>query len=106
MDMVAVQSRGLRNVLRALEIMPGTPESHGEVETLRVFDVITSEHAACWHSHVKAGDYVTKDQMLGELCDYFGETVAQITSPRDGVVLYRATSLAVDPGDPLVGIGA
>ena len=45
-------------------------------------------------------------QKLGELRDYFGETIEQITAPSAGVVLYRVTSLAVDPGDPLVGIGA
>ena len=106
MDMVAVNSRGLRNVLCALAIIPGELEPPAAVETLRVFEVITSAHAACWHAHVRAGELVTQGQMLGELCDYFGETLAQVASPRDGVVLYRVTSLAVDAGDPLVGIGA
>ena len=38
--------------------------------------------------------------------DYFGDSLAHIAAPLGGVVLYRVTSLAVDPGDPLVGIGA
>jgi hypothetical protein len=49
---------------------------------------------------------VRQGQPLGELRDYFGDSLAQISAPLGGVVLYRVTSLAVDPGDPLVGIGA
>ena len=102
----AVHSRGLQNVLRALEILPGAPESVEPVTLLRTFQVVTSEHAACWYPAVRAGDTVSQGQPLGELRDYFGDTLAQIAAPLAGVVLYRVTSLAVDPGDPLVGIGA
>jgi len=102
----AVHSRGLQNVLRALEILPGAPEPVEPVTLLRTFQVVTSAHAACWYPVVRAGDIVCQGQPLGELRDYFGDTLAQIAAPLSGVVLYRVTSLAVDPGDPLVGIGA
>ncbi len=102
----AIHSRGLQNVLRALAILPGAPEPVEPVTLLRTFQVVTSEYAACWYPAVRAGDSVSQGQPLGELRDYFGDTVAQITAPLAGVVLYRITSLAVDPGDPLVGIGA
>jgi hypothetical protein len=49
---------------------------------------------------------VTEGQSIGELRDYFGDTLAHVVAPIGGVVLYRVTSLAVDQGDPLVGIGA
>jgi predicted deacylase len=102
----AAHSRGLQNVLRALGILPGAPESVEPNTLLRTFHVVTSEHAACWYPAVRAGDTVGQGQPLGELRDYFGDRVAQISAPLAGVVLYRVTSLAVDPGDPLVGIGA
>jgi predicted deacylase len=102
----AVHSRGLQNVLRALEILPGAPEPVEPVTLLRTFQVVTSAHAACWYPVVRAGDIVRQGQPLGELRDYFGDTMAQIAAPLGGVVLYRVTSLAVDTGDPLVGIGA
>jgi predicted deacylase len=102
----AVHSRGLQNVLRALGIVPGAPEAVEPTTLLRTFHVLTSEHAACWYPAVRAGDTVGQGQALGELRDYFGDILAQISAPLAGVVLYRVTSLAVDPGDPLVGIGA
>jgi len=102
----AMHSRGLQNILRALAVLPGAPEAVEPVTLLRTFEVVTSAHAACWYSAVRAGDMVRQGQPLGELRDYFGDTLAHIVAPLGGVVLYRVISLAVDPGDPLVGIGA
>lgn len=104
-EMVALNSRGLHNVLHALEILPGTPEAPGQVEILHTFNVVTSSHTACWYSLVRADDRVVERQKLGELRDYFGDLIEEVVAPISGVVLYRVTSLAVDPGDPLVGIG-
>jgi predicted deacylase len=102
----AIHSRGLQNVLRALEILPGVPESVEPVTLLRTFQVVAAKHSACWYPAVRAGDTVSQGQPLGELRDYFGDRLAQIAAPLAGVVLYRVTSLAIDPGDPLVGIGS
>jgi predicted deacylase len=103
---VAVHSRGLRNVLRALEILPGAAESAEPAILLRTFQVVTSEHTGCWYASVQIGETVAEGQPIGELRDYFGDTLAHVAAPIGGVVLYRVTSLAVDQGDPLVGIGA
>jgi uncharacterized protein len=102
----AIHSRGLQNILRTLAILPGAPEAAEPITLLRTFEVVTSTRAACWYPAVRAGDMVRQDQPLGELRDYFGDRLEQIAAPLGGVVLYRVTSLAVDPGDPLVGIGA
>jgi predicted deacylase len=103
---VAIHSRGLWNVLRALEILTGAIEPVEPTILLRTFQVVTSEHSACWYAAVQIGETVTEGQPIGELRDYFGDTLAHVIAPIDGVVLYRVTSLAVDQGDPLVGIGA
>jgi predicted deacylase len=67
---------------------------------------MTSAHTGCWYPAVRAGQQVEEGQPLGELRDYFGEPLAQITAPAEGVVLFRVTSLAIDAGDPLLAIGA
>jgi predicted deacylase len=105
-EAVAIHCRGLQNVLRALEILPGAAEPTEPTILLRTFQVVTSEQAGCWYAAVQVGETVTEGQPIGQLRDYFGDTLAQVLAPISGVVLYRVTSLAVDQGDPLVGIGA
>jgi predicted deacylase len=101
-----IHTRGLRNVLYDLGILPGTPAAPGPFILLRENHWMTSEHTGCWYPAVRAGEQVVKGQPVGTLCDYFGEQLARIAAPADGVVLFRVTSLAVDAGDPLLAIGA
>jgi predicted deacylase len=105
-ECVEVHGRGLRNVLCELGILPGAPAPIGPTVLLRNNHWMTSEHTGCWYPAVQAGEQVTKGQPLGELRDYFGETLARVVAPADGVVLFRVTSLAIDAGDPLLAIGA
>jgi predicted deacylase len=105
-EMVAVNSRGLHNILLALEILVGSPDPIAEPILLNNFVVLTSAHSACWYAMVHAGDLVRAGAVIGDLRDYFGETLEQMVAPIDGVVLYRVTSLAVEAGDPLAAIGA
>jgi predicted deacylase len=105
--MVAVNSRGLRNILHMLEILPGAPEPPTTpAVVLREYAALTSAHTACWYSAVRAGQQVAAGQVIGELRDYFGTPLEQVLAPIAGVVLYRITSLAVDAGDPVAAIGA
>jgi predicted deacylase len=105
-EAVEIHGRGLRNVLCELGILPGQPTPAGPTVLLRNNHWMTSDHTGCWYPAVQAGEQVAKGQPLGELRDYFGETLARITAPADGVVLFRVTSLAVDAGDPLLAIGS
>jgi predicted deacylase len=47
---------------------------------------------------------VENGQALGRIGDFFGNTLQEITSPADGIVLFLVTSLAINPGDPLMAI--
>jgi len=105
-EAVEIHNRGLRNVLCDLGIVPGTPASTGPTMLLRENYWMASEHTGCWYPAVRAGEQVVKGQLVGELRDYFGEQLARVVAPADGVVLFRVTSLAVDAGDPLLAIGA
>jgi uncharacterized protein len=100
-----VHSRGLQNVLYELGILPGTPAPAEPTVLLRQSHWMTSPHSGCWYPAVRAGQQVEQGQPLGQLRDYFGEPLAQVVAPAEGVVLFRVTSLAVDAGDPLLAIG-
>jgi hypothetical protein len=103
---VAVHLKGLRNVLRLLRVLPGTPEPvppptiHSRVVWLR------SGHTGCWYPSVYAGQRVNEGQVIGRIKDYWGDVLAEHRAPAAGIILFVVTSLAISPTDPLVGIGA
>ena len=52
------------------------------------------------------GDTVAAGDRLGSVLDGFGDTVATITAPEAGVVLFLTSSPAVQADGLLVGLGA
>ena len=48
------------------------------------------------------GAKVKKDEVIGEVRDYFGEIKEQILTPADGVISLIWTRPAVDPGSMLI----
>ena len=67
--------------------------------------VLTSPAAGTWHPLVKPDQHVERNTLLGRLTDYFGETIAEIRSPMDGVVLYIVASPAMSEGEPIGMVG-
>jgi uncharacterized protein len=63
------------------------------------------ELGGCWYPAVTVGEAVHTDQPLGTVTDLLGSVVQQPRSQVDGTVLFAVTSLAINAGDPLVGIG-
>jgi predicted deacylase len=50
-------------------------------------------------------EMVRTGQCMGTIKDYFGNLLAEYSAPADGMVLLLATSLAMNVGDPLLGLG-
>jgi len=48
---------------------------------------------------------VRAGERVGQVKDYFGEVIADITSPLGGLVLYVVVSPAMSAGEPLAMIG-
>lgn len=63
---------------------------------------LESDYSGCWYPEIAAGAHVKKNQLLGAVKDFFGETLSEYYAQRDGVVLYRTVSLSVSKGMPLV----
>jgi predicted deacylase len=102
---VGILSRGLDNVLRLLGVRSGKPEPVPPARYMNQFAWLRSEHVGCWYPAVRAGDHVDVDDVVGTIKDYWGEPVVDVRAPAGGVVLFIVTSLAINPTDPLVGIG-
>ena len=42
---------------------------------------------------------------IGRLTNYFGDLIAEVTSPLEGVVLYVVVSPAMSEGEPIAMVG-
>jgi predicted deacylase len=100
-----IHLRGCRNVLRHLGILPGEPEPVAPIKPLKGFSWLYAGRTGCWYPSATTGDTVQSDQPIGVIKDFFGETLAEYRAPATGTVLFLVTSMAINEGDPLVGIG-
>src|SRR5262249_34354640 len=58
-----------------------------------------------WYPAKDLSEPVASGAVLGEIKDVFGAVRATIRAEKDGMVLYRLSSLAVNQGEALIGIG-
>lgn len=100
-----VHLRGCRNVLRHLGVLPGQPDPVAPIKLLRDFPWLRAEQSGCWYPAVGVGANVQAGQVVGVIKDYFGCLLAEYRSPASGVVLFIATSLAMNAEDPLLAVG-
>jgi hypothetical protein len=96
---------GAQRVLAHLGMSQGGVPAGEPSRAIDTFAWSRSEHAGCWYPAVTVGERVHPGQALGTVTDLLGETLQQARSTVDGTVLFAVTSLAINAGDPLVGIG-
>ena len=63
-----------------------------------------AEVEGLYYPTVQVGDHVSSGQAVGQITDVFGELLQPVAAPSDGRVLFVVTSLAINPGDPLLAI--
>jgi predicted deacylase len=100
-----IHLRGCRNVLRHLGVLTGDPEPVAPIKRLQEFSWLFAGQTGCWYPSVKTGDIVQADQLIGVIKDYFGEPLGEYRASATGTVLFLVTSMAINEGDPLVGVG-
>ena len=90
------------------------PEKHSDIRDgdAAIFDKQilreTEMHApatGCWYPSKHAGDSFRKGEVLGVIKDYFGETLHEVISPEDGVILYQTVSLNILKDGPMISYG-
>lgn len=104
-DMVALNVAGAFRVMRHLRMLPGPVELVANPRWIEPSEVLTSPGTGLWYPAVKADQTVRSGELFGRLTDYFGETIAEVRSPLDGVVLYVVASPAMGTGEPLGMVG-
>ena len=104
-EMVDLNVRGAFRVMRYLGMLAGAPQMVQRPKWIEPSQVLTSPAAGTWHPAVKPDQQIERGALFGRLTDYFGETIAEVRSPMDGVVLYVVVSPAMSEGEPIGMVG-
>lgn len=97
-------ARALRNTLIVYNMLEGDPEPVPPSITYERSASLTSPARGLWRPNVGVEDSVHAGERLGRILDLFGEEIAVIDAPADGLVLYHLSSMAVHEGDPLIAL--
>jgi predicted deacylase len=91
----AMQRAGIANVLRYLGALEGDVEPTPGQRTFGSSHPFHTPAEGLWFPEVDLLDAVTKGQRIGRVENLFGDEVAEINAPADGIVLYLTSSPAV-----------
>jgi len=97
---------GILNVMKHIGILKGEPEH--KARTIRILDDfigVQAEVEGIFYPKVKANDLVDEGQILGEVRDFTGELLQEVTAPARSVVLGVITPLSTFEGAMLFGLG-
>ena len=73
---------------------------------LTKFDWLYTKSTGVWYPKVAPGDAVTEGEQIGAVGDLFGDTLEEIVSPVNGIVLFLTINPSVLEKGLLMGIGA
>ena len=65
---------------------------------------ILCQTTGCWTCFVQPNQTVQEGQIIGEICDIYGNIIETIRAERDGLVLYQKATLVVFEGELLVAV--
>lgn len=99
----AILLEGTSRVLRLLEVLPGTRPQPTTCPSLGT-TWMRSGHRAMFYPAVTVGQEVKAGEKLGEMRDLYGKLIEEVISPATGSILFLVTSLASNPGDPLLAV--
>ncbi|QDU49348.1 succinylglutamate desuccinylase/aspartoacylase family protein [Gimesia panareensis] len=97
--------RGVRNVLRNLEMLDGEPESPEYQIIVDKTNWVRAERGGFLKFHVKPGDIVEKDQPIATNTTLLGHERSMLYAPFDSVVIGMTTLPAISPGEPVCHLG-
>jgi len=86
--------------------MSKTAPVSGAVTEYAEFAWLRAPSAGLWRPIVTVGQSVEQGEHIGTLSDLADNDPTTLTAPKAGIVLFLVSSLAMNEGDPLVGIGA
>ena len=119
-EAVSLLVNGVVNVMRHLGMIEDAKfESHTEANSkaketarravatavLTKFEWLYTKSTGVWYPKVAQGDAVREEEQIGTVGDLFGDTLENINSPVNGVVLFLTINPSVLKDGLLMGIG-
>ena len=102
-EFVGQDKEDIRNFLKTAGILEGEA---------KVYDLplitggsLKAPATGVWRPALEIRDQFRKGDKLGEVQDYFGETIATVTAPEDGFMLYQVKHLQVIKGHEMLTYG-
>jgi predicted deacylase len=103
---VAEFRAGIDRVLQHLGMIAGpVPAAPQEMPQIVTMWVPMAGTDGLWYPAKQRSDPVRTDEVLGEIRDVFGAVLETIRSKQEGFILYRLSSLVVNKGEALLGVG-
>ncbi len=102
---VACGLRGVRNVLRAVEMLPGEIENLGRQCVIRTMNVIRATRGGLLRLHVKLNDSVEQGQVVATVTNTYGDLIEEIAALASGPVVRVSTFPTVSSGERVVQLG-
>ena len=97
---------GIERVMHHLGMIAGPVEPAPQASPNFVtMWVPTAPSSGLWYPAKDLSEPVAAGEVLGEIRDVFGTPLATVRSDKDGFILYRLTSLSVNQGEALLGVG-
>lgn len=93
---------GIMNVLAMTGMIDYSIKNTADRVYLKDNPTLRSEVAGMWYPFVQLEQRISKDEIIGEIRDYFGNHIADVKSPIDGIVLALRTSPSVGLKEALV----
>lgn len=98
-------TRGVRNVLRGLEMLEGKIERPKYQVVVERSKWIRAEKGGFLQFHVSPGDIIEKGQPLATNTTLLGHERSMLHSPFDAAVIGMTTLPAISPGEPVCNLG-
>lgn len=97
--------RGVKNLLRHLQMLDGPEESPDYQVVIEKSKWIRAERGGFLQFHVKPGDIIEKDQPVATNSTLLGSEHNILHAPFDAVVIGMTTLPATSPGEPVCNLG-
>ena len=102
---VASATRGVKNVLRGLEMLEGPAERPPYQVVIEKSKWIRADRGGFMQFHIRPGDLVEKDQPLATNTTLLGDEQNTLHAPFDAVVIGMTSLPAIGPGEAVCNLG-